>query len=35
VQTTRSRDLGTLALVLCVFVVLLVVSIAFGSPGVR
>jgi hypothetical protein len=35
VQTTRSRDLGALVLVLGVFVVLLVVSIAIGSPAVR
>jgi len=35
VQTTRSRDLGALVLVVGVFVVLLVVSIALGSPVVR
>lgn len=35
VQTTRPRDLGPLALVLCVFAVLLVVSIVIGSPAVR
>jgi hypothetical protein len=35
VQTTRPRDLGALALVLGVFLVLLVVSIALGSPAVR
>ncbi len=35
VQTTRPRDLGALVLVLGVFVVLLVVSIAIGSPAVR
>jgi hypothetical protein len=34
-QTTRSRDLGALVLVLGVFAVLLVVSIALGSPAVR
>ena len=34
VQTTRPRDLGALVLVLGVFVVLLVVSIAIGSPAV-
>jgi hypothetical protein len=35
VQTARQRDLGALVLVLGVFVVLLVVSIAIGSPAVR
>jgi len=35
VQTTRSRDLGALVLVVGVFVVLLVVSIALGSPVAR
>jgi hypothetical protein len=35
VQTTRSRDLGALALVVGVFLVLLVISIALGSPSVR
>ena len=34
-QTTRPRDLGALVLVLGVFVVLLVVSIAIGSPAVH
>jgi len=35
VQTTRPRDLGALALVLGVFVILLVISIVLGSPSVR
>jgi hypothetical protein len=35
VQTTRPRDFGALALVLGLFLVLLVVSIMIGSPGVR
>jgi hypothetical protein len=35
VQTTQPRDLGALALVLGVFLVLLVVSIVIGSPAVR
>ncbi len=34
-QTTRPRDLGALALVVGLFLVLLVVSIAFGSPALR
>jgi hypothetical protein len=34
-QTTRPRDLGALALVVGVFLVLLVVTIALGSPAVR
>lgn len=34
-QTARPRDFGALALVIAVFVVLLVVSIALGSPAVR
>ena len=32
VQTTRQRDLGALALVLAILIVLLVTSIALGSP---
>jgi hypothetical protein len=32
VQTARSRDLGALALVLAILLVLLVTSIALGSP---
>jgi hypothetical protein len=35
VQTTQPRDLGALLLVIGVFVVLLVISIALGSPSVR
>jgi len=35
VQTTRPRDLGALFLVIGVFAILLVVSIALGSPPVR
>jgi len=35
VQTTRPRDLGALAFVVGLFLVLLVVSIAIGSPAVR
>jgi hypothetical protein len=31
-QTTRPRDLGALVLVVGVFLVLLVISIALGSP---
>jgi len=34
VQTTRQQDLGALALVLGVLIVLLVTSIALGSPGI-
>jgi hypothetical protein len=34
-QTARPRDFGALALVIAVFLVLLVVSIALGSPAVR
>lgn len=34
-QTTRPRDFGALALVVGVLLVLLVVSIALGSPAVR
>jgi hypothetical protein len=32
-QTTRSRDLGALLLVVGVFVVLLVTAILVGAPG--
>jgi hypothetical protein len=35
VQTARPRDLGALVLVVGVFLVLLVISIALGSPAVR
>jgi hypothetical protein len=35
VQTARHRDLGALALVLGLFLVLFVVSIVVGSPAVR
>jgi len=35
VQTSRRRDLGALALVLAVLLVLLVTSIALGSPVTR
>jgi hypothetical protein len=35
VQTGRQRDLGVLALVLAVLLVLLVTSIALGSPVSR
>jgi len=35
VQTTRPRDLGALALVIGMFVILLVISIVLGSPPVR
>jgi hypothetical protein len=35
VQTSQQRDLGALALVLGVFLVLLVTSIALGSPAIR
>jgi hypothetical protein len=34
-QTARPRDYGVLALIIAVFLVLLVVSIALGSPAVR
>jgi hypothetical protein len=34
-QTTRSRDLGALLLVVGLFVVLLVVSAVLGSPVLR
>ena len=34
-QTARPRDFGALALVVGLFLVLLVVSIALGSPAVR
>ena len=34
-QTARPRDFGALALVIAVFLVLLIVSIALGSPAVR
>ena len=34
-QTARPRDFGALVLVIAVFAVLLVVSIALGSPAVR
>ncbi len=35
VQARRQEDLGALALVLGVLLVLLVTSIALGSPGIR
>jgi hypothetical protein len=35
VQTARPRDLGALALVVGVFLVLFVISVALGSPAVR
>ena len=35
VQTSRQRDLGALALILAVLLVLLVTSIALGSPVTR
>jgi hypothetical protein len=35
VQSTRPRDLGALALVVGLFLVLLVMSIVLGSPAVR
>jgi hypothetical protein len=35
VQTARRRDLGALALVIGLFLVLFVISIALGSPAVR
>jgi hypothetical protein len=35
VQTSRQRDLSALALVLAVLLVLLVTSIALGSPVTR
>jgi hypothetical protein len=35
VQTSRQQDLGALALVLGVLLVLLVTSIALGSPAIR
>jgi hypothetical protein len=35
VQTARPRDMGALVLVVGLFVVLLVISIALGSPVVR
>jgi hypothetical protein len=35
VQSTRPRDLGALMLVVGLFVVLLVTSIALGSPAVH
>jgi len=35
VQTARPRDLGALILVVGVFLVLLVISIALGSPAIR
>jgi hypothetical protein len=34
-QTARPRDFGALALVVGLFLVLLVVSIALGSPAAR
>ncbi len=34
VQTTRPRDLGALALVVALFLVLFVVTVALGSPRV-
>jgi hypothetical protein len=34
-QSARPRDLGALALVVGVFLVLFVVSLALGSPAVR
>ena len=35
VQSARPRDLGALALVVGVFLVLFVMSLAFGSPAIR
>jgi len=35
VQTARPRDLGALALVVGLFLVLLVISVVLGSPAVR
>jgi hypothetical protein len=35
VQSARRRDLGALALVIAVFLVLFVMSITLGSPAVR
>jgi hypothetical protein len=35
VQSTQPRDLGALVLVVGVFLVLLVITIALGSPTVR
>jgi hypothetical protein len=35
VQSARPRDLGALALVIAVFLVLFVMSITLGSPVVR
>ena len=35
VQTSRQQDLGALALVLGVLLVLLVTTIALGSPAIR
>lgn len=34
-QTARPRDLGALVLVVGLFLVLFVVSIAIGAPGAR
>ncbi len=34
-QTTRSRDMGALLLVVGLFVVLLVVAVVLGSPVLR
>jgi hypothetical protein len=35
VQSARPRDMGALVLVVGLFLVLLVVSIALGSPAIR
>jgi hypothetical protein len=35
VQSARPRDLGALALVVGLFLVLFVMSVLLGSPGVR
>jgi len=35
VQTARPRDMGALVLVVGLFLVLLVISVALGTPAVR
>jgi hypothetical protein len=35
VQSARPRDMGALVLVVGLFLVLLVISIALGSPAIR
>jgi hypothetical protein len=35
VQTARPRDMGALVLVVGLFLILLVISVALGSPGIQ